>query len=92
MKPNLHYLIALVALAACGKDDAGPGGPGGAEGGGPPGGGMPAMPVEVAVARTDTVIDAIAATGQIEPMQSIELRSDVDGRITQIYVREGELS
>ena len=85
MKPHLHVLFAL-ALAACSKDEAGPGGPGG---GGPPGGGMPAMPVEVAVARSDTVIDAIAATGQIEPIQSIELMSDVDGRITQIYVREG---
>ena len=52
---------------------------------------MPAMPVEVAVARADTVIDAIAATGQIEPMQSIELRPDIDGRITQIYVREGSM-
>lgn len=85
MKSNLRFLLALAALAACGKDEAGPGGPGG----GPPGGGMPAMPVEVALARTDTVIDAIAANGQIEPMQSIELRPDVDGRITQIYVREG---
>ena len=42
--------------------------------GGPGAGGPPAMPVEVAVARTDTVVDAILATGQIEAMQSIELR------------------
>ena len=52
---------------------------------------MPAMPVEVVAARSDTVTDAISATGQIEPMQSIELRPDVDGRITQIYVREGAM-
>ena len=47
------------------------------------------MPVEVAVARTDTVVDAILATGQIEAMQSIELRPDVEGRIAEILVREG---
>ena len=49
----------------------------------------PAMPVEVAVARTDTVVDAILATGQIEAMQSIELRPDIEGRIAEILVREG---
>jgi membrane fusion protein (multidrug efflux system) len=47
------------------------------------------MPVEVAVARTDTVVDAILATGQIEAVQSIELRPEVEGRIAEILVREG---
>ncbi len=47
------------------------------------------MPVEVVVARSDTVVDAILATGQIEAMQSVELRSDIEGRIDQILVREG---
>jgi membrane fusion protein (multidrug efflux system) len=79
--------LALASLAACnkaeskGKAGEGPGGPGG--------GGPPAMPVEVAVARADTVVDAILATGQIEAMQSIQLRPDVEGRIVQILVREG---
>src|SRR5690606_30127133 len=57
--------------------------------GGPPGGEMPPMPVEVVTAVADTVIDAIQATGQIEAMQQIELRPEVDGRITSILVREG---
>jgi membrane fusion protein, multidrug efflux system len=47
------------------------------------------MPVEAASARADTVVDAILATGQIEAMQSIELRPDVEGRVVQILVREG---
>jgi len=51
----------------------------------------PAIPVEVAVAQRDTVIDAIAATGQVEAMQSIELRADVAGRLTEILVKEGSL-
>ncbi len=93
MTSKLRYLLAVAAIAACGGDAGSAGGPGGGGegGGGGPGGGMPAMPVEAAVARTDTVIDAIAATGAIEPVQSIELRPDIEGRVTQIYVREGSM-
>jgi membrane fusion protein (multidrug efflux system) len=58
---------------------------------GPRGGGPPAMPVEVVAARTDTIVDAILATGQIEAMQSVELRPDIEGRIAEILVREGAL-
>lgn len=47
------------------------------------------MPVEAALARTDTVVDAILATGQIEALQSIELRPEIEGRIAEIPVREG---
>lgn len=83
--PTCLLLVALVA--ACSKGDAktgGPGGPGGA------GGGPPAMLVEVAVARTDTAVDAIAATGEIEAVQSIALRPEVDGRIVGILFQEGQ--
>jgi len=83
-------LAALVALAAAcgGSGDAPPAGGGGAGAGrgqsGP-------VPVEVVLVRADTVVDAITATGQIEPLQSIELRPEVDGRLVQIMVREGAL-
>ena len=82
---RLTNAIALAAaLAACSKGDAkSGGGPGG------PGGGPPAMLVEIAAARQDSVVDAIAATGQIEAIQSIQLMSDVEGRIDGILVREG---
>lgn len=53
------------------------------------GAGPPPMPVEVATARTDTVVDAISATGQIEALQAIELRPEVEGRLTAILAREG---
>ena len=78
-------ILTLAAVAACKRAESagGPGGPGG------PGGGPPAMPVEAAAARADTVIDAILATGQIEALQSIELKPDVEGRLVQILVREG---
>ena len=79
-------LIAALAAAACSKDDATAGE--GGEGGGPPGGF--AMPVEVAVAKRDTVVDALQATGQIEAVQSIDLKPEVEGRITAILIREGQ--
>ncbi|HEY6210063.1 MAG TPA: efflux RND transporter periplasmic adaptor subunit [Gemmatimonadales bacterium] len=76
--------VALVAAGACKKTrGAGPGS--GGFGGGPM-----SLPVEVAIARVDTVRDEIAATGQIEAVQSIDLRSEVDGRIVEILVREGQ--
>jgi membrane fusion protein, multidrug efflux system len=76
----------VAAVAACNRAESagkGPGGPGGA------GGGPPAMPVEAAAARSDTVIDAILATGQIEALQSIDLKPDVEGRLVRILVPEG---
>ncbi len=79
----LAVLLLLAALAACKKANS-------AAGGGPGGPGGFAMPVEVAAAVRDTVVDAIAATGQIEAIQSIELRPEVSGRITDILVREGQ--
>ncbi len=79
----LAVLLLLAAPAACKKANSAAGG-----GGGGPGGF--AMPVEVAAALRDTVVDAIAATGQIEAIQSIELRPEVSGRITDILVREGQ--
>lgn len=84
MKPTitLASLALLLGAAGCGKDAEG-------AAGGAAGGGMPAMPVETAEARRDTVIEQINATGAIEAVQSILLRPEVDGRITQILVREG---
>jgi len=51
---------------------------------------MPPMPVEVAVARTDTVLDEIPATGQIEALQQVDLRPEIEGRLVDILVREGD--
>jgi membrane fusion protein, multidrug efflux system len=79
----LVMVAVLGLLGACKKAESA-GDPGGA--GAPPG-----MPVEVAVARTDTVVDAIVATGQIEALQAIDLRPDVEGRIGEIMVREGSV-
>ncbi len=74
---------SLLATGCGGKKADGP------PAGGPPGGERPALPVEVAAAFSDTVVDAIVATGQIEPLQQINLRPDASGRVTQLLFREG---
>src|SRR5207245_1533688 len=85
---NAFWMLAALALAAtaCKKGKAGAAAAGGGGAGGPQMG----MPVEVVVARTDTVRDEIAATGQIEAVQSIDLHPEVEGRITDILIREGQ--
>jgi len=75
------FILSLLLVAACKKANSA---------GGPGGGGMPPMPVEVAAAQRDTVVDAIAATGQIEAIQAIDLRPEVEGRIVDILVGEGQ--
>jgi len=88
LRPHLlpALLLGAAAVACNGAEGKSKGAAAGAPGGG---GGPPAMPVEVVAARTDTVVDAILATGQIEAMQSVELRPDIEGRIAEILVREG---
>jgi membrane fusion protein (multidrug efflux system) len=70
--------VAVAALAACGGGDAEQ------QGGGPQ-----AMPVRAGVAVSDTVIDELRATGEIEALQSIELQPEVSGRLVAILTREG---
>ena len=88
-------LLLLLALAAtaCDKGSPSPASAGGAPAGRPaaPAGArvMGPVSVEVRSARIDTVIDAITATGQVEPIQSIELRPEIDGRLVEIFVKEG---
>ena len=96
MRSIFAVMVAAAVLTACGNGDAGKaaaagaparGGPSGGPGAGA--GGPPAAGVEAMRARRDTVLDVIAATGQVEAMQAIELRPEVEGRVTAIYVREG---
>ncbi|MEO8634633.1 MAG: efflux RND transporter periplasmic adaptor subunit [Gemmatimonadales bacterium] len=75
-----RLICGVLLLAACKGKAAGP-----AAGGG----GMPPTAVEVAVARADTVVDALDATGQIEAVQAIELKPDIEGRVVQLPVAEG---
>jgi membrane fusion protein (multidrug efflux system) len=85
-------LIAIVALLTRGRFGTGagtsPAGGGAAAGGAPPS--MPPMPVDVDVARRESVVDAVRATGRIEAVQAVDLRPDEQGRITALLFREGQ--
>lgn len=85
MNPLVRTALVATLAAACSKAESAANG----KQPGPGGGAPPPMPVEVAVAATDTVVDAINASGTVEAIQSIELRPDIEGRVTQILVREG---
>ena len=75
-------VLGLLVVAACGGEAA-------SENGAAAGGGPPAMPVDVVLARRDTVVDVIRATGEVEAVQAIELRPEVEGRIVAILAQEG---
>jgi membrane fusion protein, multidrug efflux system len=51
---------------------------------------MPPMPVDVDTARQGDVVDAVRATGRIEAVQAVELRSDEQGRVLELLFREGQ--
>lgn len=91
--------ILLIAFLTMGRrDSAGPQRAGGGGGGPGPGGAgaggpmaMPPMPVDVDTARIRPVVDAVRATGRIEAVQAVDLRSDQQGRITALLFHEGQL-
>ena len=94
---------ALILLAAgCGSGDGAAGsaaaatpGAGGA-GGGAPGGGRPGGPTimlaasDVAVVRRDTIEAGTAITGNLRPIETLEVRARLEGDLTGVYVREGD--
>jgi membrane fusion protein (multidrug efflux system) len=83
VRPLLWCGVLLVLGSACGSKGDAPASTKGAPAGAPP------TAVEVSAAFTDTVVDAIVATGQIEALQQIQLRPDVEGRVVEPLVAEG---
>lgn len=82
-------LLIVVALAACGSADAEPAKADKKATAVVPAG-PPAMGVEVAVARRESIASEVSVTGRIEAVQAIEVRPEVDGRIVAILAREGQ--
>jgi membrane fusion protein (multidrug efflux system) len=50
-----------------------------------------ALPVKVAVVRSDTVTDSLTAVGTLLANESVMIRPEIDGRIEAIHFREGQL-
>ena len=104
MRPSrliaLFILIAIAGGAYWYVKNGGslPGVPGGAPGaakpaagpGGPPGGAMPPMPVEAVPVRVGAVARTITAVGSLLSNESVVIRPEVAGRITELPFKEGQ--
>ena len=71
----VSVLAALCVFAACSKEDAPP---------------PPPVPVTVATAERRAVPFELAATGSVEPIQTVAVQPQVSGPIVRIAFREGQ--
>jgi membrane fusion protein (multidrug efflux system) len=96
MFPNLsRFLVAGAALcgaAGCSKPSA-EAGPAAGAGGGPGGRAVQTLTVaesDITVARRGTLVDGVAITGTLRPIETVEVRARLDGDLQGVYVREGD--
>ena len=69
----------------------GPGGGGGSGGpGGRPSPSITLSATDVATVAPMTIEDGVALTGDLHPLETIDIRSRIEGDLTQVYVREGQ--
>ena len=71
------------AGAAAGRPGGGGGGPGGR-------GGVVLAATDVATLTIGVIENAVAVSGNLRPIETIEVRSRLNGDILQVYVQEGE--
>ena len=94
---RLIGLLGIAAVAACGdgKEDQaqaaqGPNGGGGP--GGPGGAGGPSVSLaseDVATARRAPIEESVPLTGDLRPIETVDVRARIEGDLTAVYVREG---
>lgn len=95
--PRIIGLLAIAATTGCGggKEDQaqaaqGPNGAGAP--GGPGGGGRPSVSLaseDVATARRAPIEESVPLTGDLRPIETIDVRARIEGDLTGVYVREG---
>ena len=89
-------VLAFVAVAACSRGEADtPAAGAGAAPAGAPAGGRPQRavtlgPTDIATARNTSVEEGVPITGTLRPIQTIDVRSRLEGDLTAVYAREGE--
>lgn len=104
MKHRLpHPLIAsalLLTLVACSNDNgtpqsaearpanAPPGGPG--AGGARPAPSVTLAATDIALVRRGTIEEGVAITGDLNPIESVEIRARLEGDLVGLYAREGQ--
>jgi RND family efflux transporter MFP subunit len=93
---RLLGLLALAATAACGdgKEDQAQAaqGPNGGGPGGPGGAGRPSVSLaseDVATARRAPIEESVPLTGDLRPIETVDVRARIEGDLTAVYVREG---
>jgi membrane fusion protein, multidrug efflux system len=94
---RVFCLLAFAASTACGdgKEDQaqaaqGPNGGGGP--GGPGGAGRPSVSLaseDVATAQRAPIEESVPLTGDLRPIETIDVRARIEGDLTGVYVREG---
>ena len=87
-------LIALAATTACGggKEDQAQAAQGPNGNGGPGGAGQPSVSLaseDVATARRAPIEESVPLTGDLRPIETVDVRARIEGDLTGVYVREG---
>jgi membrane fusion protein, multidrug efflux system len=67
--------VSLALLAGCAKKDSAP---------------VPAVPVTVAIAERRAIPFELAATGTVEPIQTVAVQAQVSGILRRVAFKEGE--
>ena len=85
--------VAIVVLAGCSKPSgqeasARPAGGGAGAGRGPQMLNLSAS--DVTVARRGDMVDGVAVTGTLRPIETVDVRARIDGVLNGVYVREGD--
>jgi multidrug efflux system membrane fusion protein len=75
MKPTVKTLLSLLLVAACSKAKAPP---------------TPPVPVKVATAERRAMPFELAATGTVEPLQTVEVQAQVAGILQRVAFKEGD--
>ena len=86
--------MCLLLTACGGKDDsaqaATPGGPGGPGGGGRGGPSVTLAASDVASVRRGPIESGVPVTGDLRPIETVEVRARIEGDLEGVYVREGD--
>jgi RND family efflux transporter MFP subunit len=92
LRAECAIVAALLTLAACGKDPAQGATPAGQGGGGDGrrANSITLAPSDLAPARRAPIEEATAITGDLNPIESVEIRARLEGDIESVLVREGQ--
>jgi membrane fusion protein, multidrug efflux system len=91
---RLFCLFSIAAVTACGsgKEDQAQAAQGPNGGGGPGGAGRPSVSLaseDVATARRAPIEESVPLTGDLRPIETVDVRARIEGDLTGVYVREG---